>query len=226
MLDVITIDGPAASGKSTIGLQFAQKNNYRFIDSGAFFRAGCLLIIRQNLPLENEDQNAQIFHDLKLTFEIEDNKEKILLNGEDITVAMHAPEIGEKTSMIATQAKVRAEVRQMQRDLVAQQPSVVAGRDIGTEIFPEAKLKFFITASDEVRAERRFKQLQKKGSEVTYEEILQQTRDRDYRDAHRAISPMKVPEDAIVIDTSSISIEDAVKKMEEVYQTILNSPQQ
>lgn len=213
MFKVITIDGPASSGKSTIGFLFAQRIGFRFIDTGAIYRAGCLIILRRNLDIDDEEQNSQIFKDLKLTFVPGEDKNKTILDGEDITFEISSDTVTKIVPIVAAQAKVREAVKLFQYNLAKESNLVVAGRDIGTEIFPDSPLKFFITCDLKVRSERRLKQLQKRGLDLTYEQVVEELNQRDEVDSTRQNSPFRKPADAIEIDTTALSIDESVEML-------------
>lgn len=213
MADIITIDGPSSSGKSTIGLLFANRIGYQFIDTGAIYRAGSLVALRQKVDISDEDKLGKIFKDLKIEFKTVDNKVRIFLDDEDATSILHTPEVTKIVPIVAASPLVRELAKKSQYDVAQTQNTVMAGRDIGSEIFPDAPLKFFITASAEVRAKRRFEQHKKKGEDVTYEKILKETKERDGMDTNRKASPMRIPKDAVIVDTTNMDIERAAAEM-------------
>lgn len=213
MSNVITIDGPVSAGKNTIGYLFAQKIGYHFIDTGFIYRAGCIPLIDQNLDINNEKQNQKIFDELKIEFKAEGDSQVMYLDGVDITNRLHSPEVTSIVSVVAAQPSVREVAKKIQQSLGEQYNTVMSGRDIGSEIFPNAKLKFYLTASLEVRAKRRFADLEKRGLNFTYEDVYKDIEARDYQDTHRAASPLRVPEDAIVVDTTNLSIDQSVSAL-------------
>lgn len=220
MPNVITIDGPTSSGKSSVGLLFSQKIGYQFIDTGRIYRAGALYILRNSIPVEDEEKVSEVFKNLKIEFKELNGKVKIYMEGEDITSQIHSPEITYIVPKIAAHAKAREYAKQLQRKIGSQENTVMAGRDIGSEIFPDAKLKFFITADVEVRAKRRFDQIKKTDPEVNFEEILNGMKKRDNDDSTRKASPMRIPKDAVAIDTTNMTTEESVEKMLQEYQKI------
>lgn len=213
MPNVITIDGPTSSGKSSVGHLFSQKIGYQFIDTGAIYRIGCLIALRDNIDINSEENAANIFENLDVAFKSLNGDSAVFLNNEEVTSNLHLSEITDIVPVIAAYPKARANAKKIQQRLGAMQNTVMAGRDIGSEIFPDAKLKFFITASVETRAKRRFEQLHGKDANVKYEDVLSGMTGRDKHDSERKASPMRIPKDAVVIDTSSMTTEETVAEM-------------
>lgn len=220
MTQVIPIDGPSSSGKSTVGFLFAKKIGYQFIDTGAIYRVGSLVAIREKINLDDELALTKIFIDLKIKFKTVEDKVRVFLDAEDISELIHTPEVTKVVPIVASVAGVRKAAKKLQYDVAQNQNTVMAGRDIGSEIFPDAPLKFFITASVEVKAKRRYEQHKKNGENVTYEQILEDTKKRDEMDAKREASPMRIPEDAILIDTSDKSIDEVVIELMNYKQSL------
>lgn len=215
--DVITIDGPSSSGKSTIGLLFSQKIGFQFIDSGSIYRAGTLAVLEKKIPLENHAKITEIFQTMDIRFQMENGKPQAYIYGKNVTSKLNIPKVTETVPAVGAIRSVREIVKNMQKGLAEKQNVVIAGRDIGSEIFPQAELKFLITASAEIRAKRRFEQLKLKNPDVFYEDVLQEIQDRDYKDATREASPFRIPEDVVIIDTSNLNIEQVVEKMMEYF---------
>lgn len=213
MANVITIDGPTSSGKSSVGFLFASRIGYQFIDTGAIYRAGCIKILDSQIPLDNGEKIIDIFKNLDLEFEPNNQRQHILLDGEDVTQRLHSPEVTKIVPVVAALAKVREQAKILQRKIGEKKDTVMTGRDIGSEIFPEAKLKFFITAAPQVRAKRRFEQLKKVNSEIAFGEVLENMNERDKRDSEREASPMRIPEGAVIIDTTHLTTEETVNNM-------------
>lgn len=220
MSNVITIDGPTSSGKSSVGLLFSQKIGYQFIDTGRIYRAGALYILRHGVPIENEERVADVFRNLNIRFEMVGEKQKLFLDDEDVTPYLHSPEITSIVPVVAAHAKAREFAKALQRKIGSAQNTVMVGRDIGSEIFPDAKLKFFLTASPDVRAERRLKQVQKVNPEITKEEILEDMLKRDDADSTREASPFRKPNDAVIVDTTYLTTEESVEKMLEQFNQV------
>lgn len=213
MGDIITIDGPASSGKSTIGLLFAQKIGYQFIDSGNYYRACAYYLINHTKDLNNEEQNAKLCEALNIKVNTSQDNQKVLLNGNDITPFLKTSEIDQASSIIATQAKVREVIKNIQRRSTLEGQYIVAGRDIGTIVFPDAHLKFFINAPAEVRAKRRYEQLTGMGAGVSLEKVLEEIKQRDYNDSTRKVSPLTIPKDAVVINTANLTVPQVVDSL-------------
>lgn len=220
MSNVITIDGPTSSGKSSVGLLFAKKIGYQFVDTGAIYRAGSLYILKNGIPAENEERVAEVFSTIFVKFQTTEDAQKIFLNDEDVTDQLHNPEITSIVPVVAAHRKAREEAKRIQRKIGSLENTVMTGRDIGSEIFPESKLKFFLTASPEVRAERRFKQLIKVNPDLKLETVLSDTLKRDELDSTREASPFRKPEDAVTIDTTNMSTEKSVNKMIDEYKRV------
>lgn len=207
--DVITIDGPTSSGKNSVGFLLAQKLGYQYIDSGSIYRAGCILILRKKLSLDNLEQVVKVFKNLQI--EIRD--QRFFADGEDVTEHLHNQEVTAIVPEVSAIRQVREATKVIQYDLVNSKHTVMTGRDIGSEIFPNAKYKFYLTADAKVRAQRRYKQLAAKNPSVKYEDVLKSMKDRDQKDETRKVSPLRIPEKAVVIDNSNLSVEQTVEEM-------------
>lgn len=210
---VITVDGPSGVGKGTLSMTLAKRLGWHFLDSGAIYRALALYSEQQGIDLEDEEKVADLALKLPLEFQAGAEDIVILLDGEDQSAKIRQEETGGKASVVAKFPQVRQNLLARQRAF-ARAPGLIAdGRDMGTEIFPKAPLKIFLTASAKVRAERRYKQLLERGLCVKMDQILSEVEARDARDRSRKASPLVPAEDAVVIDTSELSIE-------EVFQTV------
>ena len=213
---VITIDGPTASGKGTVASRVAQTLGFGFLDSGALYRLTALAAIESGIDLGDESGLARIAAGLDVRFE----GERILLAGREVSDAIRAEAVGVAASRIATLAEVRRALVDLQHGF-RQMPGLVAdGRDMGTVIFPEAGLKVFLTASVEARANRRYKQLIGKGFPANMPALLQDLRERDARDTERTVAPLKPAEGAHLLDTSEMTIEQAVGQVLAWYQAL------
>ncbi|MBI4035379.1 (d)CMP kinase [Candidatus Daviesbacteria bacterium] len=211
MEDIITLDGPTSSGKNSVGFLLAQKLGYQYIDTGMIYRAGCLKMLKQNVSTDDLDKIFNIYGNLDVRFET-NNSWKMFLDGEDVTHLLHTPEISKLVPIVSAIPKVREIMRRVQRNLGENGKIVMGGRDIGSEIYPDAKHKFFLTASPEVRAQRRFKQLSQV-TDIKYEDVLKDMLGRDKQDSEREASPMRVPKDAYLIDNTNLTVEQTVDRI-------------
>lgn len=213
----IAIDGYSSTGKSTLARRLARELNYVYIDSGAMYRAVTLFALREGLAGEKLDIGAleERLPELNLEFQARsgDRPSEILLNGESVEKQIRTLEVSRQVSQIAALGSVRQKLVAMQREMGSRGGVVMDGRDIGTVVLPEAELKLFMTARPEIRASRRFKELLERGEQVSYEEVLENVRQRDYLDSHREISPLKKAEDAIEFDNSDMGLEEQFQRI-------------
>lgn len=217
---VITIDGPAGVGKTTVAKRLANKLGFTYVDTGAMYRALALTAQERNITPEQPELLGKLARELPLSFQQNGMNFSVFLAGRDVSEEIRSPQIGMLASTISKLLVVREALWALQRKLAQKvRKAIFEGRDMGTVVFPNAVLKFFLTASPEIRAERRWKQLTASGKEVTYEEIYQTLLRRDKQDMEREIAPLKPAPDAMVIDTSNLGVESVVNKM---YQHILN----
>lgn len=216
--NVITIDGPTSSGKSSVALMFANRIGYQYIDTGSIYRAGTYYILQHGIPMENDERVAEVFSNLEVDFKMIDGRMHTFLYGSDISDQIHSLEVTSVVPVVAAHAKAREECKKIQRRIGERQNTVMTGRDIGSEIFPDAHLKFFLTARAEIRAERRYKQIKERNPEITYDEILHDMLTRDKMDSEREASPFRKPEKAIEIDTSDMSVDDSVEALVVAFQ--------
>ncbi len=212
---LITIDGPAGAGKSTIAKRLAASLGYLYLDTGAMYRSVALAAKRKGISFQDEEALARLAQEMDLRLEPSGDGVRVLLEGEDVSEAIRTPEIDRLSSLVAQVPGVRAALSARQKELGQEGGVVAEGRDMGSFVFPEADLKFFLTATPEVRAKRRLAQLESKGLKADYEKILADIIERDKRDRERKIAPLVVPEGAIVIDTSD-------KTPQEVLELLLN----
>ena len=209
---IVTIDGPSGSGKGAISRLLAQALGWNLLDSGALYRLVALHSERLKIKHTDEKALSEIAANLPVIFstESEGGETQVLLDGEDVSLAIREESIGERASKIAVLPQVRDSLLQRQRDFATDQGLIADGRDMGTEVFPEAALKLFLTASAKARAERRFKQLEEKGISAKIDGLYSGILARDERDASRSSSPLKPADDAIQIDTTNIGIEEVM----------------
>ena len=213
MINVIAIDGPTSSGKSSVGFLFSQTIGYQFIDTGLIYRMAALLVLRHKLLLNESDKIAEVLAAAKLEFKNNQLGNRVYLNEHDVTDLLHSPKVTKIVADVAAMSKVREIAKVIQRRLGEKENTVMMGRDIGSEIFPEAKLKFIITATVETRARRRYEQMLHKGLKITYEQILEEVKERDLKDSTRKVSPYRIPAGAIIIDTSDKTIEESAAEL-------------
>ncbi len=204
----IAIDGPAGAGKSTIARQLAQDLGYIYVDTGAMYRAIALHLIRKGIDVTDNEGIDRECKGALVEIEYKDGTQVVLLNGENVNGLIRTEEVSKMASVSSARGVVRAQILQLQRDLGKTQNVVMDGRDIGTTVLPFATVKIYLTASSYVRAQRRFKELTERGEKCDLETIEKDIIERDNRDMNREISPLKQAEDAVLVDTSDLSIEE------------------
>ncbi len=210
---VIAIDGPGGSGKGTISTRLAEHLGWHFLDSGALYRLTALAVMKAGLPLDDEAALGAAADGLNIRFETGKGGVKALLDGEDVSTRLRGEEVGIIASKIAATPAVRAALVKRQRRFRKLPGLVADGRDMGTVIFPDANLKIYLTASAEIRAQRRYKQLKEKGESVNLSRLLGEIKARDLRDQSRSIAPLKPADDAVMIDSTLLSIEEVLKQV-------------
>ena len=216
----MTIDGPSGSGKGTISLLIARKLGWHMLDSGALYRLVAFGVEKHGIPLQDEVKLADYARTLDVRFDQPEDSDElaIFLEGEDVTRGIRTEQCGNDASKVAAIQAVRDALLDRQRNF-CQAPGLVAdGRDMGTTVFPEAGLKIFLTASAEERAKRRYKQLKDKGIDVSLPALVKEIAERDARDSQRAASPLKPAVDAVQLDTSEMSIDEVVQRVEQLYR--------
>lgn len=211
--DIITIDGPSGSGKSTISRLIAARLGYTYLDTGAMYRAVGYTAHQRGLNLDDEASVAQLLDNLDLHLAPGDGDTRVFVDGEEISSAIRTAEMGLVASRVSALPVVRRKLTAMQQRLAHNGRMVAEGRDTGTVVFPAARYKFYLDAAPEERARRRCEQLRAKGMEANEEEILSQIIKRDQDDSGRALAPLKAAGDAIILDTSRLSIEEVVERM-------------
>jgi cytidylate kinase len=210
---VIAVDGPGGSGKGTITTRLANHLGWHFLDSGALYRLTALAVMKKQVPLEDENSLGEVAANLDIRFETIGSDVISWLDGENVSDSLRFEETGVLASKIAVIAVVRSALTGRQRRF-RQAPGLVAdGRDMGTVIFPDAKLKIFLTASAQIRAERRYKQLKEKGESVNLARLFREIQARDLRDQSRSVAPLRPAEDAVIIDSTKLSIEEVFSKI-------------
>ena len=209
----IAIDGPSGAGKSTVGKSLAKRLGYTYIDTGAMYRAVALKSKEAGLDAEDEEALSQLASSLQIRFSSGEEETRILCNGEDVTEAIRSPEMSLLASDISKRKGVREALVRMQREMGRGGGVILEGRDIGTVVFPDAEAKFYLDALPEERARRRFEELLRNGIEVDFQETLEEVIQRDRNDMNRAHSPLKRADDAVLIDSTTLSVDEVVERM-------------
>jgi cytidylate kinase len=207
----IAIDGFSACGKSTLAKALASEIGAAYIDTGAMYRAVTLYFIENDIDYTSEDILQEALPKINITFDVETSGNDCILNGQNVEAKIRMKEVSNQVSEVAALPMVRRKLVELQRSMSLEKDVVMDGRDIGTIVFPEAKFKFFITADPEIRAQRRLDEYQKRGMDVSIEEVVRNLEKRDRIDSTRADSPLKVAEDALVIDNSLLSREEQLR---------------
>ncbi len=215
----VAIDGPAGAGKSTIAKEVAKELGYIYVDTGAMYRAIALYLLRNGVNAEENDVISAKCMEANVTIEYVDGKQVVFLNGEDVNGLIRTEEVGSMASSSSTNPDVRKRLLGLQRELAEKNDVIMDGRDIGTNILPNAQAKIYLTASIEVRAKRRFDELTAKGIACDYEEIKKEIAIRDERDMNRDIAPLRQAEDAVLLDSSDMSIEEVKEKMIQIIRS-------
>ena len=213
----IAIDGPAGAGKSTIAKRLAAELGYHYVDTGAIYRTVAYFMDLLGVSPKDVDGVERYIDELTIEIEYdEEGKQHMIMNGMDVTDDIRTQEISQKASLVSAHAIVREMLLDMQQDVAKNYNVIMDGRDIGTVVLPKANVKIFLTASPEVRAKRRTDELLAKGQKVSYEQTLKDIQQRDYQDMNRPIAPLKQAKDAVLLDTSELSIEQVIAKMKEI----------
>lgn len=207
---IITVDGPSGAGKGTLCYALAEKLGYALLDSGAIYRVTALAALKSAVDLADESALAELARNLDIQFVPQDGEVNILLNGENVSHVIRTQEVADAASKVAVFPQVRAALLQLQQDFAKNDGLIADGRDMGTVVFPEAQVKLFLDASAEERAKRRYKQLQNKGINGNFAQILAEIKDRDFRDRNREVAPLKAAEDALLLDSTTLSIDEVI----------------
>lgn len=218
----IAIDGPASSGKSTVAKIIAKDLNYIYTDTGAMYRSVTYLALKYQVDFADEKALVELIQRYPITFKQTQEGQLVFVDGEDVTMAIRLPEVTQNVSQVAALKAVRQKLVQQQQVIAKAKGVVMDGRDIGTVVLPDAEVKIFLVASVEERAQRRYKENQEKGIACDYEELKEAIAKRDYYDSHRENSPLKQAEDAILIDTTGMSIPEVVLAIETIAKEKLN----
>ena len=206
----IAIDGPAGAGKSTIAKKVASQLSFVYVDTGAMFRSMALFMLRNQIPLEDVNAVAKACEEINITISYIDGEQQVILNEENVSGLIRTEEVGNAASKIAVYAPVRTKLLELQRELASRENVIMDGRDIGTAVLPNAQTKIYLTASSKERARRRVEQLALAGTVADFDEVEADIIKRDEQDMNREIAPLKQAEDAILIDSSDMSIDEVV----------------
>ena len=215
----VAIDGPAGAGKSTIARRLARELGYRYVDTGAIYRTVAYFMDLWGVSPKDVDGVNRYIDELTIGIEYDDEGiQHMIMNGMDVTKDIRTPDISQKASLISAHAVVRDVLLDMQREMAEQYDVVMDGRDIGSVVLPKATVKIFLTASPEVRARRRYKELLEKGQKAKYEQVLKEVQQRDYQDTHREIAPLKMCRDSVKVDTSDMTFEESVAAIRKIIE--------
>ena len=216
---IVAVDGPAGSGKGTVTKKIEEKLGLLNLDTGATYRCVALQTLREGIKLENEDEIVKIANDIDIKIDNTGDKDIILLNGEDVSKEIRTKEVTAIVSQVSSIIQVREKMVEVQRKLAQGKNVIVEGRDIGTVVFPNADIKIYLDASEEIRAKRRYEENKQNGIDTTYEEVLENVKMRDYNDMHKKVGALKKADDAIVIDSSNLTIDEVTKKIEDIIKS-------
>ena len=216
MINNIAIDGPAGAGKSTIAKKLAKELGYVYVDTGAMYRAMAYYFLTNDISSDDEAAIAKACENVNVSIAYKNNEQQVLLNGDNISDKIRNEEVGNMASATSVYPVVRTKLVELQRQLAMKENVIMDGRDIGTVVLPNANVKIYLTASSKVRAQRRFDELTEKGISCEFDEIEKDIIDRDYRDMHRETSPLKQADDAVLLDSSDMDIDEVVEKMKEI----------
>lgn len=215
---IVAVDGPAGSGKGTVTKKIEEKLGFLNLDTGATYRCVALQTLRKEIKLENEEAIIKIANDIDIKIDNTGDKDIILLNGEDVSKEIRTKEVTRIVSQISSIIPVREKMVEVQRNLAQGKNVIVEGRDIGTVVFPNADVKIYLDASEEIRAKRRYEENKQNGIDTTYEEVLENVKMRDYNDINKPYGALKKADDAIVVDSSNLTIEEVVEKVKNIIE--------
>lgn len=209
----VAIDGPAGAGKSSIAKAAARSLGFIYVDTGALYRAVALAVIRNGIDVDDERAVEELLESIDVSLDFRDGTQSVILNGEDVSEEIRLPEVSAAASTVSAIPAVRTFLFNLQRHIAENSDCLMDGRDIGTVVLPNADLKVFLTASPEERAKRRYEELMEKGNDVDYEQVLSDINKRDYQDTHRKVSPLKAADDAVLLDTTSLSFDEVTDEL-------------
>ena len=213
---IVAVDGPAGSGKGTITKKIEKELGFLNLDTGATYRCVALQVLREGVNLEEPEKIIEIANKIDIKIDNTGDKDIVLLNGKDVSEQIRSKEVTAIVSQVSSIIPVRERMVEVQRGLAVEKNVIVEGRDIGTVVFPNAELKIYLDAGEEVRAKRRYEENLEKGIDTTYEEVLENIKARDYNDMHKKVGALKKAEDAVTVDTSDLTIDEVVDKVKEL----------
>lgn len=219
MRDNIAIDGPAGAGKSTIAKGIARRLSFIYVDTGAMYRAMAYYLLQQGISPDDSRGMEEACKNADITIQYENGEQQVILNGENVTSCLRREEVGNMASVSSAHPAIREKLVELQRQMAQSADVVMDGRDIGTQVLPKANVKIYLTASARTRAERRYKELTEKGIPCDLEAIETDINERDYRDMAREISPLKQAEDAVLVDTSHMNIQEVTQAILDIYES-------
>lgn len=219
MVTNIAIDGPAGAGKSTIARRVAKELSFIYVDTGAMYRAMALYLLRKEVNKDDTEQIGNICQDAEISIEYQNGEQIVLLNDENVNSYLRTEEVGNMASVSSAVPRVREKLLSLQRKLAGDMSVVMDGRDIGTTILPDADVKIYLTASSLTRAKRRYLELQEKGTVCNLDEIQKDIEERDQRDMNREISPLRQAEDAVLVDSSDLTIQQVVDRILQIFRS-------
>ena len=215
---IVAIDGPAGTGKGTVAKLISERLDFVYIDTGAMYRCITLKMIRENISLNEEEKIKDLLERTKITFKNLSDKQHVYLDGEDVSDLIRKPNVNELVSPVSAIKIIRIKMVELQRKLGEEGNVIMEGRDITTVVFPNAEVKIYLDAKLEIRADRRYKELIARGNDITYEDTLESIRKRDKNDMEKEMGALKIAEDAVVIDTSNMTIEEVYDKIKEIIE--------
>lgn len=218
----VAIDGPSGAGKSTLARRCAERFGFLYVDTGAIYRTVGLAALRAGIAPDEPEQVLPLLTGLELDLRHSEDGQHMFLGNEDVSGLIRTPEVSAFASKVSAIAAVRAFLMDMQRSLAERNSVIMDGRDIGTVVLPQADIKVFLTASPEARAQRRLKELQAKGAAISLEEVLRDMKERDERDSQRAAAPLKAAEDAVLLDTTELSLEQSIEALSALISGVMN----